>query len=229
MVPAGWAKEALDTLDRVKDEVKGGSYDPAKSKPERRAIERKGLVVSIHGMGGNVGDAVAPFVAGYAAGETPNPCATCNGAFRFDALPPGTAQVKITGEAFLMLAQSIDRGKATYVVVHCNHPRELTASARSTLARIVDAAVVLIGQDVPPLRGLDEARLAAQVTEIHALNAAKKFRSQLFTGTECDILPDGRLDFDDGVLATLDYVVASVHNAFAQDEAVMTARIIRSA
>lgn len=30
----------------------------------QRFPERKGLVVSIHGMGGNVGDAVAPFVAG---------------------------------------------------------------------------------------------------------------------------------------------------------------------
>lgn len=30
----------------------------------RRFPERKGLVVSIHGMGGNVGDALAPFVAG---------------------------------------------------------------------------------------------------------------------------------------------------------------------
>src|SRR5262249_30877063 len=30
----------------------------------RRFPERKGLAVSIHGMGGNVGDAVAPFVAG---------------------------------------------------------------------------------------------------------------------------------------------------------------------
>ncbi len=29
---------------------------------------------------------VDPFVAGYAAGETPNPCTRCNGAFRFDAL-----------------------------------------------------------------------------------------------------------------------------------------------
>jgi len=29
---------------------------------------------------------VDPFVAGYEAGETPNPCTTCNGAFRFDAL-----------------------------------------------------------------------------------------------------------------------------------------------
>jgi len=29
---------------------------------------------------------VEPFAAGYAAGDTPNPCARCNGAFRFDAL-----------------------------------------------------------------------------------------------------------------------------------------------
>ncbi len=29
---------------------------------------------------------VRPFAAGYAAGETPNPCTRCNGAFRFDAL-----------------------------------------------------------------------------------------------------------------------------------------------
>ncbi len=29
---------------------------------------------------------VDPFVAGYAAGETPNPCTTCNGEFRFDEL-----------------------------------------------------------------------------------------------------------------------------------------------
>ena len=31
-------------------------------------------------------EVVTPFVAGYAAGETPNPCARCNGSFRLDAL-----------------------------------------------------------------------------------------------------------------------------------------------
>jgi tRNA-specific 2-thiouridylase len=35
---------------------------------------------------------VRPFVAGYAAGETPNPCARCNGSFRFDALLAFAAQ-----------------------------------------------------------------------------------------------------------------------------------------
>ena len=38
----------------------------------------------------------------------------------------------------------------------------------------------------------------------------------------------GRLDYDDAVLAKLDYVVASVHNVFTQDEEKMTARIIRA-
>ncbi len=47
-------------------------------------------------------------------------------------------------------------------------------------------------------------------------------------GIECDILPDGRLDFDDEVLGQLDYVVVSVHSVLSQDEAVMTARIIRA-
>ncbi len=31
-------------------------------------------------------EVVAPFVSSYRAGETPNPCTRCNGAFRFDAL-----------------------------------------------------------------------------------------------------------------------------------------------
>jgi len=76
--------------------------------------------------------------------------------------------------------------------------------------------------------GLDEERLARQVAEIRALNASRRFATHVFSGTECDILADGRLDYDDGTLAQLDYVVASVHNAFAQDEATMTARIVRA-
>ena len=76
--------------------------------------------------------------------------------------------------------------------------------------------------------GLSEERLAAQTAAIAKLNAAKKFKCHVFTGTECDILSDGRLDFADDVLASLDYVVVSVHNAFRQDREVMTKRIIRA-
>jgi len=76
--------------------------------------------------------------------------------------------------------------------------------------------------------GLSEERLFRQLASIEALNSSRRFKTRIFSGTECDILPDGRLDFDDGVLARLDYVVASVHSAFGQDEAVMTSRIIRA-
>ena len=75
--------------------------------------------------------------------------------------------------------------------------------------------------------GLDEARLEKQVEEIAALNAEfDGFR--LFSGTECDILKDGSLDFSDATLSGLDYVVASVHNAFTLSEKDMTARIIKA-
>ena len=45
---------------------------------------------------------------------------------------------------------------------------------------------------------------------------------------ECDILTDGALDYEYELLAKLDYVVVSVHNAMTQDEATMTKRIIRA-
>jgi DNA polymerase (family 10) len=76
--------------------------------------------------------------------------------------------------------------------------------------------------------GLSEERLLKQIADIHAINASKRFKTHLFTGIECDILADGALDFDDALLAKLDYVVASVHNLFNQDEATMTRRIVKA-
>jgi DNA polymerase (family 10) len=77
-------------------------------------------------------------------------------------------------------------------------------------------------------RGLTEERLVAQIAEIKKLNASRKFKCHVFTGTECDILPDGKLDFDAKMLAQLDCVVVSVHSSFRQERAVMTKRIIRA-
>ena len=76
--------------------------------------------------------------------------------------------------------------------------------------------------------GLSEERLLKQIADVHAINASKRFKTHLFTGIECDILADGALDFDDALLAKLDYVVASVHNLFNQDEATMTRRIVKA-
>lgn len=117
------------------------------------------------------------------------------------------------------------------------HCHTTASDGRSTLLEMVAAATAL-GWDYLGIadhskssiqaNGLSEARLLRQVDEIAALNASRRFKTHVFAGTECDILADGRLDFEDSVLAKLDYVVASVHAGFTQDEATMTARIIRA-
>jgi DNA polymerase (family 10) len=50
----------------------------------------------------------------------------------------------------------------------------------------------------------------------------------LLAGSEVNILPDGSLDYDDEILAELDWVVASVHSSFRLDAEAMTARLIRA-
>jgi DNA polymerase (family 10) len=75
--------------------------------------------------------------------------------------------------------------------------------------------------------GLTPERVRKQHKEIEALG--KKIKGiKLFKGIESDILADGRLDYDDDVLATFDYVVASVHSHFNQPRDEMTARIVRA-
>jgi DNA polymerase (family 10) len=116
-----------------------------------------------------------------------------------------------------------------------NHTNESDGS--NTLAEMTGAAQALgweyLGiadhsKSSRQANGLTEERLLAQVSEIKALNASRKFKTRVFAGSECDILPDGRLDFPDSVLAKLDYVVVSVHSSFSQDEEAMTARIIKA-
>ena len=74
--------------------------------------------------------------------------------------------------------------------------------------------------------GLDEERLAKQVKAIRELNDSGRFRVHVFAGSEVDVLSGGKLDFDDTVLESMDYVVASVHAGLTQDGETMTTRII---
>jgi lysine 2,3-aminomutase len=55
------------------------------------------------------------------------------------------------------------RGKATYMVLHANHARELTAEARAACARLVDAGIPMLSQTVL-LRGVnDEAAVLGEL------------------------------------------------------------------
>jgi DNA polymerase (family X) len=51
---------------------------------------------------------------------------------------------------------------------------------------------------------------------------------ELLAGSEVNILPDGSLDYEDEVLAELDWVVASVHSSFRMDSDAMTERMVRA-
>lgn len=72
--------------------------------------------------------------------------------------------------------------------------------------------------------GLTPERLEQQKEEIYAFNHAHP-EFHLLRGTEMDILPDGSLDFSDDVMASLDFVIASIHSSFSQPQAQIMERL----
>jgi DNA polymerase (family 10) len=73
--------------------------------------------------------------------------------------------------------------------------------------------------------GLRPDDLARQADEIDELNA-RLDGIRVLKGVEADILQDGRIDFDEAVLARLDFVIASIHSRFNMGEREMTARML---
>jgi DNA polymerase (family 10) len=77
---------------------------------------------------------------------------------------------------------------------------------------------------VGAVRGLTADEVRRQADEIAAANELlAPFR--VLRGIECDILPDGRLDLPDDVLAELDWVQASVHGGQRMPRRELTKRV----
>jgi DNA polymerase (family X) len=76
--------------------------------------------------------------------------------------------------------------------------------------------------------GLTPDDVRRQHAEIDALNSEYAGAFTILKGTECDILKDGKLDYDDATLARFDFVVASIHSQFQLDQAAQTERLIRA-
>jgi DNA polymerase (family X) len=70
-------------------------------------------------------------------------------------------------------------------------------------------------------------QLEVQIERIHAANLAID-GIELLAGSEVNVLPDGSLDYEDELLARLDWVIASVHSSFRMHEQAMTDRVIRA-
>jgi DNA polymerase (family 10) len=98
--------------------------------------------------------------------------------------------------------------------------------ARGALARglryvaITDhSATHGFGNDVTP------DALKRQIELVRGIND-KLDGIEVLVGTETNILPDGSPDYDDDLLAQLDWVVGSVHTSFGMSQADMTRRIV---
>lgn len=76
--------------------------------------------------------------------------------------------------------------------------------------------------------GLTPDRVKRQHEEINRLNDQYAGHLRILKGTECDILKDGSLDYDDETLALFDFVVASIHSNFNLSPQEQTQRLIRA-
>jgi DNA polymerase (family 10) len=75
--------------------------------------------------------------------------------------------------------------------------------------------------------GLSARQLARQIEQIRKLNEKLKGMT-ILAGSEVDILGDGSLDFDDKLLAELDFAIASTHSGLGGSPEKVTARTLKA-
>ena len=117
--------------------------------------------------------------------------------------------------------------------VHCH----TTASDGANTIEEMAAAALALGYQFLAItdhsksqviaNGLTAERLLKHAREIRKVSERLK-GIVLLAGCEVDILADGSLDFEDEILAELDFVVASPHIALKQDAAKATDRLLRA-
>ncbi len=73
--------------------------------------------------------------------------------------------------------------------------------------------------------GLSEQKVHAQQNEVDELNK-KLTPFKIFKGIECDILTEGRLDYDEETLSSFDLVIASIHSNLKMDETKAMQRLL---
>jgi len=116
--------------------------------------------------------------------------------------------------------------------LHCH---TIASDGRATVERMAEAARERgyeylaitdhsathgFGNDVSP-----EA-LRAHIEHIREVDERLGEGFRLLAGSEVNVLPDGTLDYDDDLLAELDWIIASLHSSFRMAEPEMTERVV---
>lgn len=114
------------------------------------------------------------------------------------------------------------------------HTRE--TDGRATLEEMAEAAKALgyeyiaitdHSKALAMANGLDETRAVAFAAQVRDFNK-EDHGIRVFSGLECDILRDGRMDLEESALAELDFVIGSVHSHMNMESAEMTDRLMRA-
>jgi DNA polymerase (family X) len=110
------------------------------------------------------------------------------------------------------------------------------SDGKGTIESMAEAAIQLgyeylvfcdHSQSLKVANGLSPERLTKKIEAVRKADESYG-EIHLLCGSEVDILKDGSLDYEDPLLAELDFVVASVHTSFKIGERAMTERIIRA-
>jgi DNA polymerase (family 10) len=116
------------------------------------------------------------------------------------------------------------------------HMHTVETDGRATLQEMAEAARALgyeyiaitdHSKALAMANGLDEQRAVAFAKQVRELNR-DGLGIRVFSGLECDIHRDGRLDLAEDALAELDIVVASVHSFMNLEADEMTDRLMRA-
>ena len=116
------------------------------------------------------------------------------------------------------------------------HMHTTESDGRATLEEMAEAArarglkyiaITDHSKALAMANGLDEKRAVAFAHQVREMNQ-KALGIRVFSGLECDILRDGKMDLADDALAELDWVVASVHSYFNLESTEMTDRLLRA-
>ena len=139
--------------------------------------------------------------------------------------PPELREEPFRGEPPELVAAHEIRGDLHCHTTWSDGRASVEEMARAAIERGYDyVAICDHTPAVGAVRGLTADDVRRQADEIAAANELlAPFR--VLRGIECDILPDGRLDLPDDVLAELDWVQASVHGGQRMAQREMTGRV----
>lgn len=155
--------------------------------------------------------------------------------FGMDYIPPELREDR--GEIQAAMEGNLPRLVEMEDIKGILHVHTTYSDGRASLKEMVDEALRLgyhyIGisdhsQSAYYANGLSLEDIKRQHEEIDELNQIYNGRIRILKGIESDIQPDGSLDYPDEILASFDFVIASIHSGFNMDKETMTQRLLRA-